>query len=78
MTDHEFMLRCLQERPHTSTELRRRSERERGAAFLPNNRASDLRKRGHDVRCERIGTRDGRGIYLYELVEHPVQLALPA
>jgi hypothetical protein len=67
MTDSAFVLACLEEGPHTTNALLRRSFAERGVGVMIHSRVADLRRDGHDIRCERIGTNRGRGIYQYTL-----------
>jgi hypothetical protein len=76
MNDVDFVLWCLEHSPHTTMGLIRRSESLRGCGLTPHSRVADLRRRGHDVRCRRIGTYNRRPIFEYALVREPVQLEL--
>lgn len=70
------MLRALRRGPATTMELIQASYAERRCGLTPHSRAADLRREGHDVRCTRVGTHRGRGLWRYELVAAPVQLTL--
>lgn len=60
-TDADFLLRVLRDgRPHNLNEILRRSMAERGCGLTIHSRASDLRKRGYDVRNWKDGQR-GQG-----------------
>ncbi len=78
MTDAEFMLSVLERGPASTMEIIMASVKERGCGLTPHSRASDLRRQGHDIRCEIEGEHNGRMIYEYSLIRHPVQLELGA
>lgn len=67
MTDADFLLACLEERPHTLGELLARSFQERGHGLTVHSRAAELRGRGFDVRVERIPGRERGAGFLYSL-----------
>lgn len=70
MTDCEFLLAILQDgRPHTQHELLRLSFESRGCGLTIHSRIADLRKKGHDIRCEHVpGENRGRA-WAYTLRE---------
>lgn len=76
MTDSEFMLSLLEDRPCTTMEIIRESIQRRGVGCTPHSRAADLRRQGHDIRCERAGEIRGRAVYVYEWIQKPIQLEL--
>lgn len=77
-TDAMFMLRVLKRGPASTMDIIQASFAERRCGLTPHSRAADLRRQGHDVRCERVGSERHRPLYRYTLVEHPVQLELTA
>jgi hypothetical protein len=71
-TDCDFVLSMLEEGPATTMMLIRQSINARGCGLTPHSRVADLRRGGYDIRCARVGSKDGRGIYQYTLVSEPV------
>jgi hypothetical protein len=69
MTDTDFVLAQLQRGSATTMQLIRVSISERGCGLTPHSRVADLRRQGHDVRCERSDSVNGRPVYVYTLVE---------
>lgn len=66
--DNEFMLKLLSDgRAHSTLDIIQASIRERSCGITPHSRASDLRRQGHRIDCERTGTSDGRPVYVYQL-----------
>jgi hypothetical protein len=76
VTDTAFVLAQLGDGPRTTMQLITASIYERGCGLTAHSRVADLRRDGHDIRCARIGSRDGRGVYEYTLIQKPVQLEL--
>ncbi len=68
-TDCDFVLAMLEQGPATTMMLIRQSINARGCGLTPHSRVADLRRDGYDIRCERVGSHNGRGIYQYTLVE---------
>ena len=72
MTDADFMLAVLRERPGEYVAQRtilERSIAERGCGMTVHSRASTLRERGHVIECQVRPTCDGRRASFYRFVE---------
>jgi hypothetical protein len=73
-TDVDYLRMVLEDGPATTMEIITRSIRERGCGITPHSRAADLRRileaeGTGSVECRRVGTRNGRGVYRYELTQ---------
>lgn len=71
MSDSDFMLQVLQERPGvwvSQMEIVRRSEQARGCGMTVHSRASDLRNRGLVVENRIERNEHGRAVSFYRLV----------
>lgn len=72
MTDIEFVHSVLNQGPATSAEILAKSFAERRCGLTVHSRVADLRKQliqhGLEIDCRRVGSRNGRGLYRYEIV----------
>lgn len=67
MTDSDFLLALLATGPKSQAEILSASFNERGCGLTIHSRASDLRKRGHDIRCVHVPGRARGHAYVYSL-----------
>jgi hypothetical protein len=70
--DSDFMLEVLSDGKSWSTmDIIYASVRQRGCGITPHSRASDLRRRGHNIECSFGGKVAGRSVWTYKLVASP-------
>lgn len=68
MTDLEFLRGVLEQGPATSNEILAKSFAERQCGLTVHSRVADLRREGLEIDCRRVGTKNGRGQFRYEIV----------
>jgi hypothetical protein len=69
VNDSDFMLELLSDgREHSTMDIIYRSIRTRGCGITPHSRASDLRRRGHNIECVYGGKVQGRAVWVYKLI----------